>query len=284
MAEFTYLDESLDINQTPLYHLSIQVMLNGLSFSILNTVNNKYIALKHYPLPENNKNISYAGKISEIIRKDEFLLKNYKSLALMVVSFKSTLVPSALFTNKDKEIYFRFNHPLEDNESILVNRLKRMDAYCLFTLPAELQEMFKKYFPDASIFHQIIPFLDNIIRHQTMKRTTPAIHVNIHDEFFDIAVFREQSPELINSFYYKQVNDLVYFILYTIKSLKIDPVTAPLILSGKINPGSSLPETLRRYMKHISFAKRDPSFTYSYTFNMITEHSFANLFNLYPCV
>ena len=284
MAEFAYLDESLDINQTSSYHMSIQISLNGLSFCILNTINQKYIALKHDPLPATDKNIPLPDRVRDTIEKDEFLQRKFKSSAIMNVSFKSTLVPAPLYDEKAGESYFRFNHSLEEQEKILTNRIKGLDAFNLFTVPDDLLEVFGKYFPDTTVFHQITPFLDNIIRHQTVKGKSPALFVNVHDDFFDIAVFREQNPEMVNSFYYRQVNDLVYFILYTLKAIKADPAVTPLVLMGKVNPESSLLQSLRRYIKNISLAKRNPAFTYSYTLNMITEHSFANLFNLYPCV
>ena len=284
MAEFAYLDESLDINQTVLYHLSIQISLNGLSFCILNTVNQKYIALKHYPLPAVDKNTSFPDLLRKTIEKDEFLRKEYKSRAVMIISFKSTLVPAPLYDEKFGETYFRFNHALEDNEKVMANRIKGLDAWNLFVIPDELSALLEEYFPDAILFHQITPFLNNIIRHQTPRNTKPVIFVNIHDDFFDLAVFREQSPEMVNSFYYRQVNDLVYFILYALKAMKADPSTTPLLLMGKINPESNLLQSLHLYIKNITLVKRNPAFTYSYTLNMITEHSFANLFNLYLCV
>ncbi len=284
MAEFAYLDESLDINQTSLYHLSIQISLNGLSFCILNTVNQKYIALKHYPLSAGDKNTSFPDLLRKTIEKDEFLRKEYKSRALMTVSSKSTLVPAPLYDEKDGETYFRFNHTLEDHEQVMANRIRGLDAWNLFTVPRDLAALFGEFFQDTPVFHQNTPFLDNIIRHPAPKNTGQAVFVNIHDDFFDLAVFREQNPEIINSFYYRQVNDLVYFILYSLKTIKADPSATPLVLAGKVTPESSLLQSLRRYVKHITLAKRNPAFTYSYTLNMITEHSFANLFNLYPCV
>ncbi len=284
MAEFAYLDESLDINQTALYHMSIRVSPNGLSFCILNTVNQKYIALKHYPLPAPDKGEPLSGRLRKTIEQDEFLRKEYKSRAVMIVSYKSTLVPAPLYEASAGETYFRFNHELEDHEQVRANRIKGLDAWNLFTVPEDLQELFGEHFADTGIFHQVTPFLDNIVRHQAPKEARPAMFANVHDEFFDLAVFREQNPVLVNSFYYRQVNDLVYFILYTLKTMKADPSVTPLTLMGKVNPESSLLQSLRRYVKNITLAKRNPAFTYSYTLNMITEHSFANLFNLYPCV
>ncbi len=266
-----------------MYHMSIQLSLNGLSFCILNTVDNKYIALKHYPFIQDDKS-SYPEQIREVVARDEFLGREYKSMTVMPVSQRSTLVPSPLYREKDKELYLRFNHPVEEGETVLSARVKAIDAYTLFTHDEDLAEVIHASFPRARILHQTVPFLEGIVRYLWIRGKEPALFLNVHDDFFDLAVFRGQTPLLINSFRYRQVNDMIYFILYTMKTLGMDPVLSPVILQGKINTTSGLINSLKRYVKKISFARRDPSFTYSYTFNMVSEHTFVNLFNLYLCV
>jgi hypothetical protein len=283
MAEFAYLDESLDINQTGMYHTSIQVGLNGLSFCILDTVSNKYVALKHYPLiPDDATGLP--DRIREVVKKDEFLGRSFKSVAVIPVSQRATVVPAPLYREKDKEIFFRFNFPPEEGETIRSSRIKAIDAWSVFALRSDLAQVIEESFPGARLCHQTVPFLESIVRYLWIKGKEPALFLNIHDDFFDIAVFRGQTPLLINAFRYRQVNDMIYFILYTLKTLEMDPALSPVILQGKINTASGLINSLKRYVKKISFAGRDPSFVYSYTFNMVPEHTFVNLFNLYPCV
>ena len=283
MAEFAYLDESLDINQTGMYHLSIQVGLNGLSFCILNTVANKYVALKHYPFVQDDKT-GLTEQIRAATEKDEFLGREYKSLAVMPVCFRSTIIPAPLYREKEKEVFFRFNQPPEEGETLLSARIKAIDAYVLYALRDGTADLIKKLFPGATVLHQNTPFLESIVRYLWVRGKEPALFLNVHDDFFDLAVFRGQTPLLINAFRYRQVNDMIYFILYTMKTLELDPAVSPVILQGKVNTTSGLINSLRRYVKKISFARRDPSFTYSYTFNMVSEHTFVNLFNLYSCV
>ena len=283
MAEFAYLDESLDINQTGMYHLSIQVGLNGLSFCILNTVANKYIALKHYPFIQDEK-AGLTERIKKVVDGDEFLGREYKNTTIMPVCFRSTVIPAPLYREEEKEAFFRFNQPLEEEENILSAGVKAIDAYILYSIRKEMTELMKTLFPGAGMLHQDAPFLESIVRYLWVKGKDPALFLNIHDDFFDLAVFRGQTPLLINAYRYRQVNDMIYFILYTMKTLEMDPAVSPVILQGKVNKTSSLINSLKRYVKKISFARRDPSFIYSYTFNMVSEHTFVNLFNLYPCV
>ena len=45
---FELLDETLDLNNTETYHLSIQVALDGFLFAILDPAGSKYLGLKKY--------------------------------------------------------------------------------------------------------------------------------------------------------------------------------------------------------------------------------------------
>ncbi len=88
-------DETLDINSTENYELSVQVSYDGLSYSILDTLRNKFILLRDYE-PDDNGYLDN-GKIGEIIANDDFLTRRYKKINLITPSPGSTLVPSALF-------------------------------------------------------------------------------------------------------------------------------------------------------------------------------------------
>ena len=101
MVEFEFLDETLDINSTLSYHLSVQANLDGLIFSILDTVRNKYIALKSYALTEKPNHIADFDWYESILQKDDFLMQEYKSVGLIFVGEKSTLVPDPLFKKEN---------------------------------------------------------------------------------------------------------------------------------------------------------------------------------------
>ena len=97
MNEILCVDETLDINSTSLYNLSIQVSLDGFCFSIFNSVNKKYIVLKYIPYPNNISNEVIFEKIEETLKKEELLNLTYKSVNAIYLSPKYTLVPEEFF-------------------------------------------------------------------------------------------------------------------------------------------------------------------------------------------
>jgi hypothetical protein len=88
-------DETLDINSTENYELSVQAGPDGFSFCLLDTIRNKFVLIRAFE-PDENKYYN-SEKINEFISADDFLLKRYKKINILMPSAKFTLVPAPLF-------------------------------------------------------------------------------------------------------------------------------------------------------------------------------------------
>ena len=281
MHDLSLLDETLDINITKSYHISIQVSLNGFSFCLLDTVRNKYIALKHYSFDRAGNN--FENNISKVLSEDEFFKQEYKSSKLIFTSKKGTLIPVPLFNKDNLNDYFTFNHTLGEKEEIHYNKLKSTDAYVVFATPEYLSDLFRKSLPSLKIYHQSAPFIENIFWTGRNKKDRDTVYLNISRDMFDIAVVNGKKLNLYNCFSIQNENDLIYFVLYIFEQLKLDPEKTETVLAGEISKTMKHYEILKKYIRHISFEKTNNQYTYSYTFNEVPAHTFVNLLNLYTC-
>ena len=284
IVEFEFLDETIDLNSTSNYHLSIQLGLDGFSFSILNPESKKYIALKNYPNLNANSEIITLDWIKSILKEDEFLNRNFKSVAVIFVTSNSVLVPDPLFKKENLKDYFDFNLDLPESQSIQNTKIERADSWSLFPVQTDILDILKEKFLNLNVFHQSAPFINNILSNTKNTDESTQANVHLYGKFFDLAVIDKQKLQLYNCFSYRHVNDLLYYILYVFDQLKLPAESTTLQLSGKVTRQSSFFENLRRYVKKVDFAKRDPFYKYSYTFSKVPEHTFSNLLNLYPCV
>ena len=64
-------DETLDINSTGNYELSVEICTRAVSFCLLDSIRRKFIMLRSYE-PENDKRYSF-DEIEELTHKDDFL-------------------------------------------------------------------------------------------------------------------------------------------------------------------------------------------------------------------
>lgn len=281
MQNFAFVDETLDINLTQSYYLSIQVNLNGLSFCILDPVREKYIALHHTNFKRDLIFDDYLDELEKYIQATELLNQEFKAVKLIWLSDKNTLIPNSYFDKDKLKSYFEFNQKLDDLDEIHFTELKYVDAYSVFVLPNQVANIFSKQFKNISYYNQQIPFIDQaLFKHHTDSKK---VIVNINTEFIDICIIEDGKLLLYNNFVYKTESDLLYFILYVFDQFNLDTQHTELFLNGRIEKNSSLYNQLHKFIKQLKFDKLPGEFSYSYTFNKIQAHTFTNLFNLHNC-
>jgi hypothetical protein len=282
MAEKSYLDETLDINQTSSYHLSIQSSLDGFSFAILDTSRNKYIALKDYPIKKDLTEKKYLEEVDRILGMDEFLTREFKSVYLMHPTQKFTLVPTPLFHKDNLKMYFEFNQVLNDLDELHFSKLKNADAYMVHSCPSELANLMTSKLKELKFYHQGIPLIESMLSKPGKKATL--VHVDVHPGFIDVVVTGGKKLNFYNTFHYSNEKDLLYFIMLIFEQLKLNQEDTELVFSGMINKDSNHFLLVKRYVKRVAFMKPNELYTYSYTFEQMPVHRFGNLLNLYPCV
>ena len=281
MQELNFLDETLDLNQTSSYHLTMQAGQKEFSYCLLDLARNKYVALRHYTFLRDGDPDTFAPETLEVLSKDEFLARPYKSVYFIWKTQKFTLVPSPLFNRDQARMYFEFNHVADKREEINFCRLKKEDAYLVFAAPSPVCEAVTGRFRQAVFFHQGFALLEILLRQASTNQ--PSVAVCLHGNFLDIAVAEKKKLKIYNTFSYTHEHDMLFFILYIYEQLKLNQEEDELILSGEISKTSEHYFLLRRYLKKIRFARPDELYTYSYTFGPSAEHRFVNLLNLFAC-
>ena len=281
MQSFAFIDETLDINLTQSYQLSIQLSLNGLSFCILDPVRNKFIALQHTSFNTELIFDDYLNGIEDYLRKTDLLNHKYKTVKLIWVSNKNTLIPSTLFAIDNLKKYFEFNQTINDLDEIHYTELKYSNAYSVFVIPNQIATIFVREYPNISFYNQQIPAIEQaLFRHHS---GTFKVFVNVEDEFFDLLITQNGKLLLYNNFLYKNEIDMLYYIIYSFEQFKLNPESTDLILSGIISKNSKEYLKLKEYIRQIKFEKLSEEYSYSYTFNKVPHHFFNNLFNIALC-
>lgn len=281
MQDFAFIDETLDINLTHTYILSIQLSLNGLSFCILDPVREKYIALSNKNIDSELSFDDLLDYIEEYIQKNDLLNQSYKHIKLIYITTKNTLIPNVYFKKENLKKYFEFNQKLDDLDEIHFNELKYINAYSVYVVPNQIANIFSKQFPGINFYNQQIPFIEHALvkYHSESKK----IFVHINNSFIDICVTENGKLLLYNNFAFKTEMDLIYFIMYVFNQFNLNTETTEVILSGLLDKKSLTYSKLKEFFNHLKFDKLSEEFSYSYTFNQIPHHSFLNLFNLQLC-
>jgi hypothetical protein len=272
-------DETLDINSTENYELSLQAGTDGFSFCLLDTLRNKFVLLRSFE-PDDNKYFN-AGKINELLSKDDFLTRKYKKINIVMPSRKFTLVPAPLFDPGKKDEYFTFNHIVEEGNMIIANKLNDPDTYLVFSVSKQIYEVINTFYPGIHPYHHIMPLFDHI-SHSRKSINGNYIHIHVEREFFNLIIFNQNLLKFCNSFNYRNINDILYFVLNAFKNLDIKQEET-IYFSGLTEKYDDLSSNFSLYVRNIKFAEPSGNFTFSYVFNETELHRFLNLFRIANC-
>jgi len=279
MAFLELFDETLDINSTENYELSVQLCTDSVSFCILDGIRNKYILFRSYT-PDNYRHFT-PGQLTELIGKDDFLTKNYKKVHTILPSPRFTMVPSPLFDPGKKEEYFTFNHAISDSSQILINKISDPDSYLIFSVSKPVLEIARGFDHASDPMHHMRPLFHQI--NQSIRGTAKYyIHAHIESDFFNLIIFNENVLKFCNSFVYRNTSDILYHILNVFKNMNIKQEET-IVLSGHTEMYDDLYSGIAMYIRGVKFAEPAGAFTFSYVFNDTPFHKYINLFTAISC-
>lgn len=271
-------DETLDINATENYELSVQVSPDDLSFCILDTLRNKFVLLRSYEPEDNSRFDPY--RLNEIIKKDDFLTRPFRKTIVITPTSSTTLVPAPLFDDSRKEDFLAFNQNHSDRERILISKLKYPDIYAIFSLPEGTADILNASFPRAAVMHPLKPLFQYI---NFNKRSAGSyIHIHFEPEYFSIVIFDPNELTFCNTFYYRNLSDIEYYVLYVLKRMNIRQ-NEPVYLSGKMMNDQEVLHGMSNYLSNLRFALPQGNYTFSYVLNETELHKYLVLFSAVNC-
>ena len=103
---------------------------------------------------------------------------------------------------------------------------------------------------NVKFFNQSAPLLfyaDQLIK----ENKNDGVIINLNKEFFDIIVVQNNALKFINTFLYVNSIDLLYFILYVCKQLKIDAKKMTFHLTGEESNKFELTNDLHDYIPNL---------------------------------
>lgn len=271
-------DETLDINATENYELSVQMSSDDISFCILDTLRNKFVMLRSYEPEDNSRFDPY--RLSEIIKKDDFLTKKFRKTSIITPTSRSTLVPGPLYEDSRNEEYLDFNQKKNDREKVLIDKMKNADIYNIFSLQEGIADLIGGLFPEANIMHSLKPLFQYI--NFNKRSTGNNIHIHFEKEYFYAVIFDPNELRFCNTFYFRSRSDIEYYVLYVLKKMNIRQ-DETVYLSGKTREKEALVQGFSAYLNDVRFALPQGNYTFSYVLSEAELHRFLLLFSAANC-
>ena len=177
--------------------------------------------------------------------------------------------------------YFSFNHNTDENSVILTDKINNPDAFLIFSISRSIHEIMNSNYPQMNLHHHIKLLLD----HTSSGRKTMIgnyIHIHVERDFFNLIIYSNNILKFCNSFAYRNISDILYYVLNVFKNLYIKQEET-IFFSGLTEKYDDLSSSFSLYVRNIKFAEPSGNFTFSYVFNDLELHRFINLFTLINC-
>jgi hypothetical protein len=273
------IDETLDINATDNYDLSLELSEEGVSLAVLDLLRGKYVLLRHYPgeIPEENTIRSYA----DIIESDDFLKRKFRKVFIIVPGQKFTLIPKPVFEPELKEDYFRFNFDITDKTTVFSNTLSSPEAVVLFAPPKDIADNLSTHWHDVMPWHHLKPLLHHV---WSVCRSSDDYYIHLHFEksFVTLIIMERRTLAFCNSFPLSAASDAAYFV-FNVLDRKGIRSEEPIHISGTVEPYSEAHLSLLNFTPEVKFAAPVISQSFSYVMNEVHLHRWLNLFTAAVC-
>lgn len=285
-AEIFIIDESFDRKGCGDYHLSIQLGLQGISYCVIDTVRNKYLALFDAPISSANYKI-LNKKFNKLREENELLQLKYKSVQYSILSNPATMIPSPLYSPATERDFLEFNltapkNKASENFVLCRDKIRSLDAFNLYRIPNDLYNSMNAFSGIVANIHFATSLIEYALNANKNKNKS-LCYLNFEKGSFSMVVIEGNKLIFYNSFEYSAKEDLGYYVLFVFEQLKLNPETLNLQMMGSIKRKSEEYDFLYKYIRNIDFVHRNVAFDYSYLFEELPGHYYFNLLNQYHC-
>jgi hypothetical protein len=250
--------------------LSIQISLNGLSFCILNRETNTITYLKHFNKDKKLSPFEALDFLKHLFNSELELQKFFNNVHVIYVNELATLVPKPLFNEDFLADYLKFNSKILKSDFIAYDTIDINDSVNVYVPYVNINNFIYDTFGAFTYSHFSSILIDKILQLEK-HADNEKLYVNVNKDHFEIIVTNKGKLILYNTFDYSTSEDFIYYTLFTIEQLKLNPEKIELILLGNIEKDSSLFKIIYKYIRHVHFGKRQDS--YNYTNNPKSNYS-----------
>lgn len=231
--------------------LSIQISLNGLSFCVLDSISNTIIKQESTLFAEELNPYEVLKNLTALIEKNELSKLSFSEVTVIHRNTLFSLVPKALFNEKEIANYLKFNTKILANDHIAFDEILNFDIMNVYVPFININNYIYELFGDFEYQHHGTVLIQSLLNNFDGTKE-PICYVHILEKQLDITVIENKKLVLYNSFNYTTNEDFIYYILFVLEQLNLDAETLKLKLFGDVEEGDSLYNLCYKYIRNVT--------------------------------
>lgn len=244
-----------DIEKLNQYTLSCEISESSFYFEVLDSADNQSVASEKYNFPAIKESISITTYLESIYETHDFLKSlKWKSIEIVIDNQSFTLVPVDLFKKEYTSLYWQLAKGtfISDEEEIHTHTHEDLGIINIYGSNRSLYNWLSNTYPlmEITFKHKTSQLIDYALF--TSKAQTAFIYFGNHH--FTMVITANGILKFCNRFAYKTSQDLVYYILFTMNELEIEPDEIFLKFYGNINEQSEDFQVISQYLTNIKIS------------------------------
>lgn len=239
-----YKDDSLKLSKGT---LSLFFSAHSLIFCEFTFDFKKIIEFAEIDFNNVHSNIQLSDNLRFVINNYR-LTKNYNKVFISILNSNFTLIPDAYKTEINMEV-LRFASGVEGNQKKMEHSLNNISFN--YAIEQEQKQLIERTFPLTYIRHAGAVSLNLFVN--LPQFTNHDIFLNINNSLIEIAFKHNNKLQFYNVYNYQTNEDIIYFLLFSLEQLNLNPLIVKIAVGGQIETSDTLIVSLKKYIKHINF-------------------------------
>jgi hypothetical protein len=262
--------------------LSLQIGKDFLVLVLYDVKNQKYIGVREYSFNVTQGSFQLEKEIASRLEHDDLQSFATGEVRILFNQAPYSWIPNAFYkAGKEREV-LDFQHKTPFSDRIFAMDLPAMDAKLIYGVPDNLVRFFERHFSECSFWHAVYPWVKHSVTRSNNTEQT-LLMARVTDSSYDLVQLKNKRLEYVNTFEYTNAEDFLYYLLFTMEQLDLDPEEVALELSGQIVKTSPVFEYVWKYVRNVTFDSGVEKSRRSYIFNEIPAHFYPALTRMHLC-
>ncbi len=232
--------------------LSVQLSLYGLSFLITDSTNKESLFFFETEFEYTSSPEELLLHLQKAFLEQIELQSTFNEVSLIYTTNLYNIVPKKLFDETKASEYLKFNSKILANDFVAYDVIEEFDICTVYIPFININNYLFDRFGHFNYFHSTTILLKHLLSKEK-HFSLPKVYINIYKNSFDFIAIKNGSLLICNTYEYKTSEDFIYYILFCLEQLKLNPDRVDIYLSGAITKEDPNYTILYNYIRNISF-------------------------------
>jgi hypothetical protein len=227
--------------------LIISVSLQELNIYLLSSTDNELKQSLNTQFSGNNSTDILLDNIKKSLL--DFNIKNVLDVKLIVNNKLSVLVPDEIFNKKLSIEYLKYNSKIFNNDTSEVDDLTELNAKNIYVPYININNYLIDIFGSFEFYHYSTLFIKKVYKKIDCENCI-SFYASIRHNLLNLVILKGKKLYYSNTFEYQTKEDLLYYILFVTKQVKVVNSQTKITFLRENKLKSVEFEYLRKFLKH----------------------------------